>query len=399
MSRINIKHILFILGLAFLSCGNIYAQKKHAKTAKNTVKTAQKNAAKAEANVSSIVLEDVLPATAKLIIIDSVVCDKDKIFDNIPLTKDCGRITTYNKFFNNPNSARSDYFVYINDFEDKCFFKDSTANGKSFLYTAEKLGGKWLNKRILDELGNEYEDINYPYLMPDGVTLYFSARNKSNTFGGRDIYMTRLNTDSMRFYKPENIGLPYNSSADDYCCIIDDINSMGWIATNRHQPNGKACVYTFIPSDERWLDENNNITERKLESLAKISSIRETWVDKKAVEDAKNRLSHIKSMNTNATISDSFAFVINDNTIYRHLSDFKSPTGKELFTKLLALQKDKNTGEKTLALLRKQYSKAKAQERKQLSGNILKTEKDVLNKDNQITVLEKKIRNAENIKH
>ena len=29
MSRINIKHILLILGLTFLSCGNIYAQKKH----------------------------------------------------------------------------------------------------------------------------------------------------------------------------------------------------------------------------------------------------------------------------------------------------------------------------------------------------------------------------------
>ena len=111
------------------------------------------------------------------------------------------------------------------------------------------------------------------------------------------------------------------------------------------------------------------------------------------------KLLKIKSMSTNAANSDSFAFVINDNTIYRHLSDFKSPTGKELFTKLLALQKDKNTDEKTLALLRKQYSKAKAQERKQLSGNILKTEKDVLNKDNQITALEKKIRNAENIKH
>ncbi len=391
MFTLNIKHIILTLALAILSYGTIAAQKK-------SVRSTKKAITKAEADNSSILLEDMLPATAKIIIIDSVVCAQDKIIENIPLDKECGKITTYNKLFNKTqDSSTSEFYAYINEFGDKCFYKDSLSNGKAVLYTAEKLQDKWLNTRIINEFGSEYEDINYPYLMPDGVTLYFSAKNKSNTFGGRDIYMTRLNTDSMRFYKPENIGLPYNSSADDFCCIIDDINSLGWFATNRNQPKGKVCIYTFIPSDKRWLDDNANIPSKKLESLARITSIKDTWYDKKAIEEAKARLSDIKNRKKGNDKDNNFLFVINDKTIYRSMADFKSPTSKELFTKLLSIKKDKENEEKQLNEMRARYSKLSTKEKKSISSNILNAEKEVLNKEQQIEKLEIKIRNAENL--
>lgn len=390
MFTIDIKHIILTLVLVFLSCGNIAAQRK-------SVKSIKKAAAKAETDNSSILLEDMLPATAKIIIIDSVVCDQDKIIDNIPLAKECGKIMSYEKFFNKQTSSTSGFYAYVNEFEDKCFYKDSLSNRNSVLYTAEKLQGKWQNKRIINEFGTEYEDINYPYLMPDGVTLYFSARDKNNTFGGRDIYMTRLNTDSMRFYKPENIGLPYNSSADDYCCIIDDINSLGWLATNRNQPKGKVCIYTFIPSDKRWIDDNANLPNKKLEALAHISNIKDTWYDKKAIEDARTRLSDIKNRKKENNKGNKFLFIVNDRTIYRSLSDFKSPTGKKLFTELLSLKKNKENEKNALDEMRIRYSKSSNQEKKSLAANILKAEKEILSKEQQIQELEIKIRNAENL--
>ncbi len=383
------KFLIFILGALCLSNVNAAAQKKQTKS---------KIAVSGQERPSTI-FEDLLPATAKLIIVDSIVCDKNDFLKYIPLAKDCGRITTYNNFFTGQSAKRNNSYVYENGFGDKCFYNDSTKNGDSKLYTEEKLGGKWQAPRLLDELGNEFNDINYPYLMPDGVTLYFSAINKSNSLGGRDIYMTRLNNETMRFYKPENIGLPYNSKANDYCCIIDDINSIGWLVSDRSQRNGKVCIYTFIPTNERWTDNKTNIPQKKLENLAHITNIKDTWVDKEAVKNAKAIVSRLKNIaNATEDNDNNITFIVNDKTIYKTISDFKSATGKQLYLQLSNLRKEMKTDERTLEILRKQITKAKAQDKKTISENILILENGSVKHYKEIRELEKKIRNAENIK-
>ena len=93
-------------------------------------------------------------------------------------------------------------------------------------------------------------DINYPFLMPDGQTFYFSARTDDG-YGNYDLYATRYDSDSKRFYQAENMGFPYNSYANDYMLVIDESAHLGWFASDRYQPDGKVCIYTFIPNESR----------------------------------------------------------------------------------------------------------------------------------------------------
>ena len=173
-------------------------------------------------------------------------------------------------------------------------------------------------------------------------------------------------------------------------CVVDDIDSLGWLVTDRHQESGKVCIYTFIPSDERWSDDEN-ISEEKLKSVAMLRSIKDTQYDRKLLDESLRR------MNTH-TSSDKarhgFRFVINDDAVYTDINDFKSDTARGLFLKLMQLNDRQADIEKKLPTLRKGYrSKGKGVDRK----TILKMEEDLENIMIQKKNLEKKIRNAENL--
>lgn len=89
-------------------------------------------------------------------------------------------------------------------------------------------------------------------MLSDGVTVYFASDNESG-LGGYDIYITQYNTNTNMYLPPENIGMPYNSPANDYLLVIDDIKGIGYFASDRYMTDGNVCVYTFIPNDEKQI--------------------------------------------------------------------------------------------------------------------------------------------------
>lgn len=212
------------------------------------------------------------------------------------------------------------------------FYSKAGGDGLFRLYSADKLGGEWTAERLIDEFGDEFEDINYPYMMADGTTLYFAAKSAEG-LGGYDIYVTRFNTDSAKFYRPENIGLPYNSKANDYYCVIDEFDNIGWLVTDRRQPAGKVCIYTFVPAETRTTYDGDMIGEDMMRSLAEIRSISDTWTDKAKLQGARNRVAGLKARGEDVETG-SITFIVNDNTVYTSVDDFKYPTNRERFKKL-----------------------------------------------------------------
>ena len=90
-------------------------------------------------------------------------------------------------------------------------------------------------------------------------------------------------------------------------------------------------------------------------------------------------------------------FVINDNTTYRSISDFKANGNAGKFKQVQELKSIlENLSAKT-DRMREQYSKGNIAERKKLTPAILKNEKETENIERQIKALEKSIRNTENI--
>lgn len=382
-----IKLFIIAASISLSSSNMIFAQKSKARGIR-------RKEIKQEVEPLSTMFNDMLSATMKILVIDSVVVNKEDFIKHIPLEKNCGRLIEDYKFFNSTD-RKNDTFVYVNGFGDKCYYRDSSKSAHPELISQEFIGGKWTGKRVLDELSKDFDDINYPFLMQDGITLYFSAKSKANSLGGWDIYVARFNTDSLKFYKPENIGLPFNSSGNDYYCIIDDINNLGWLVTDRRQTQDKVCIYTFVPNSERWTDGEKEIDKDKLISLAKIMSIKDTQYDEKARKNAILRLESIKD--DKLRDSHELSFIVNDNTTYHRLSDFKSETSKKLYQEYLKLKNYNEEDMKRLEALRKAFSTADATERISLSKQIMKLEKETEESFYQIKILTKKIRNTENL--
>jgi hypothetical protein len=82
------------------------------------------------------------------------------------------------------------------------------------------------------------------------VTLYFAA-NDSNGLGGLDIYVSRYNMATENFTTPENIGMPYNSPANEYLFVLDEMHQIGYLATDRFATEGRVHVYSFAISEQK----------------------------------------------------------------------------------------------------------------------------------------------------
>lgn len=102
---------------------------------------------------------------------------------------------------------------------------------------------RWGDPVNLGTLINTNEDEMSPYIHPDGVTLYFSSSGHPG-MGGMDMYVTHLD-ESGNWSKPENIGYPLNTFADEIDFIVDASSTKGYISSNKLGGYGGEDVYSF----------------------------------------------------------------------------------------------------------------------------------------------------------
>ena len=341
---------------------------------RNKKKTTQKSKSKpvvVEKTPQERLFEEMLPATAQILIIDSVVADKQTFLKAIPLTGDAGYYTSYNNFFGSKNE--NDKYLYINSFEDKCYFA-SPDTIQQKLYSAFRLGNEWSVPLPLNGIDEQYEAPDYPFMMADGITLYFAAKSNEG-LGGYDIFHSILDTENKRFYKPQNIGLPFNSTANDYLYAISETDTLGWFVSDRNQPEDKVCIYTFVPTSTRRNYNTNDISHEQLLKYATIASIADTWTNENERKRALQRLEKLKERILKTSKEQSFTFIVNDQTIYHSIEDFKSPTNQQDILILLKKKEQLNEEKKKLDELRFKYHTANEQQRKALYSQIIEKEK------------------------
>ena len=92
-----------------------------------------------------------------------------------------------------------------------------------------------------------------PFVAQDGVTVYFGA-DGPQSLGGLDIFMTRCDPETGEFLRPLNMGMPFNSPANDFLLAIDERNGEGWWVTDRDmsQMPDSVMVYRYkLPGETR----------------------------------------------------------------------------------------------------------------------------------------------------
>ena len=238
-------------------------------------------------------------------------------------------------------------------------------------------------------------DVNYPFMMMDGVTLYFAGINEEG-LGNYDLYVTRFNAESNSFYPAENLGFPYNSYANDYLLVIDEINNVGWFASDRYQPDGMVCIYTFIPNASRHPIDFENTPPTLVNEWASLRPIRSTWTAENEAQriSVRQRLALQSASNDKARKKD-FELVINDLYTYTSIADFRNSQARELCKEWIQKRKNHDTLSEQLETLRKTFASSNRTKQNNMRQQILDLEKRVEQLAHEIAQTEKDIRKSE----
>ena len=323
-------------------------------------------------------------------IIDSVVVNKDQILSTYFLSEDCGTLLMYNDFFQ--SAEQSESTVYINPKGDQAYYAYPSSDGQYTLFTQSKLLDTWSDEKAL--FATEMADNNYPFILGDGLTLYFASQG-NGSIGGYDLFVTRYNTNTNSYLMPEQLGMPFNSTANDYMMVIDEAKGLGWFVSDRNQPEGKACVYLFIPNEYRqYLQESEN--DSWLIARASLHSIRDTWQPGSDYAE-QIRLAQTDLSSTEKKIIRDFEFIVNDRTIYYTLNEFRNAEAKSLYERVIGLRQQATTLEINLYEQRQSYSQGNTTVRDQLKPSILQNERELRTLLTQINEWEKRTRNTENV--
>ena len=320
--------------------------------------------------------------TQQIIIVDSIVVNKDEFLASIRLSSESGELMNTGSFFRNQQQGT----LYLNEMGNKIYFSQPEGAVQK-LFTADKLGNEWSKPQPLQGLSEGIDEASYPFMLSDGVTFYFAGKGEES-IGGYDIFMTRYDSRSGSFLKPENIGMPFNSEANDYMYAVDEANRIGYFATDRRQPEGMVCVYTFIPSDTRKTYDNSKFTEEQIRQFADIASIANTWGDgaerNAALDRIKSKYAPQGVPGQLVSTGDADAAV-----------EFHSKEAKALYQKLLSAQSSLDMVNARLDQLRQEYHQANTSKRRQMKSEILKLEDEALQLNASVKQLDKATRNAE----
>ena len=320
--------------------------------------------------------------TQQIIIVDSIVVNKDQFLASIRLSSECGQLMNTGAFFRNQLQGT----LYLNEMGNKVYFSQPDGHQQQ-LYTADKLGNEWSKPQPLQGLSEGIDEASYPFMLTDGLTFYFAGKGEES-IGGYDIFMTRYDSRSGSFLKPENIGMPFNSEANDYMYAIDEANRIGYFVSDRRQPEGKVCIYIFIPSDTRKTYDNSKYTEEQIRNFADIASIADTWGNG---TERKAALDRIKSKYATHDIPGQLVSTGDAASAI----EFHSKEANSLYQKLLKEQNALDIVNSSLDMLRQKYHKANASERNSMKSEILKLEEQALQLNTSVKQLTKATRNAE----
>lgn len=119
------------------------------------------------------------------------------------------------------------------DGEEVLYFVSDRNPGKGLdlFYAKINTDGSIAKPRSAGPQVNSKGDEVSPYFDYKSKTLYFSSNGWIN-IGGFDVFKSTWDANG-EWTEPENLGMPINSSTDDYDFSINDKNTLGFVVSNR----------------------------------------------------------------------------------------------------------------------------------------------------------------------
>ncbi|MGL4518127.1 MAG: tetratricopeptide repeat protein [Phocaeicola sp.] len=339
----------------------------------------------AEAELATIrVGARMIKGVEEITVIDSFVVDKTNFLQSYKISKEAGVLSQDEQIAGT---------AYQTELGNKLIYSHTNEAGQMELYTRARLIDGWSEAEPISSL-NTLGNVNTPFLMPDGITLYFAAQGEQS-LGGYDLFVTRYNSETGHYFRPENMGMPFNSPANDYLLAIDEFNQLGWFASDRNQPEGKVCIYVFVPNESKVVYNYENTPQEELIAAASLHAISTTWRDENKVRVAKQRLAALMYATPESNKRGDFDFIIDDSATYHTLSDFRSGQAAELYAQLQQKQKEVAQLEQELADKRQQYATASNLFKQEITPAIVTLESRTKQLWEEVESLTHTVRNTE----
>jgi len=315
-------------------------------------------------------------------IIDSVVVNKDEFLKYFKFNSELGSLNQETIKLN--GRKKVDRIKYTTQRQDRVYFSD-TIKGQLNIFTSYKLLDSWTKPVSISEIINSQANENYPFLLADGVTLYYASEGE-NSIGGYDLFITRYNPTTDSYLTPENIGMPFNSPFNDYMMVIDDQRKLGWFATDRYQPVDKVMIYTFIPNDVKTIVHSED--KDYVRQVAALKTYHKVIASRTEIGSSmENQL---------AQPVNQIEFILNDTTVYTNINQFKSKEAARLWNDLHDFSVELNARVKELSDLRAKYAKTENDaERSVMAPKIMELEQKNTDMKNQLSIKINEVRKTE----
>lgn len=288
----------------------------------------------------------------KVVVIDSITVPRHEFFKAYRLPVSAGFLGDATAL---PYSVDDVDYVFTNEAEDYKLWSQPDSIGRLQLVESSLLtDGKWSEATPLDDELAEDSDAIFPFMMADGVTLYY-ADNGENSIGGYDIMIAKRDAADGTFLQPSNLGFPYNSPFDDYLLAIDEYNGVGWWATDRNQLEDELTIYVFTVSDIR---QNYPSDQENIIGFARIDDYIATQPED---ADYDELLAAIREIDpTERTKKHEFDLPASNSRKFYRYDDLPSIEAKAAMKRYLAAKEELDNSENDLRNLRMKYHQSKS---------------------------------------
>ena len=355
--------------LKYFYLGEIYLQQWHAEAAieaynkylSSLTEPSEREPYVAQQIARAEKLQRYLRRVERVAVIDSVLVplNSSLITNSLSLSPEAGRLQYDSLGGIEFTNQRGDHRLW-----------SQLVDSSQILLSSHRLLDAWTTPDTLPATINFTACQISPYLLNDGVTLYFAAQD-TNGLGGLDIYISRYNTATELYTSPENLGFPYNSPANEYMYIVDENQGVGYLATDRFAPQGYVHIYSLaIPEQKQYC---RGMAPDSLAAYAQLRAFYKT----ERLEDASSKPSELSEPIDPSKPHDDIFFVINDSVIYTSVDAFLSQEAKSLFIEWEQFSSQLAALDIQLSTLRIQYAEADEKGRSQLAPQILQLEQQI----------------------
>lgn len=295
--------------------------------------------------------ENAMERVEKIEVIDSISVPIDGFFKEYKLPRSAGRLLLPSEMPLEDHRAGA-VVAFMNEGGDFMMWGEPDSVGNVRLVESERLtDGTWLEPTPTPDILNKDGYADYPFMMPDGVTLYY-ASDGNDSMGGYDIFVATRDATTGEYLQPQNIGMPFNSPHDDFMLAIDEENGVGWWATDRNLLGDKVTIYVYVVNDLR---RNYDADDEDLLAKARLSDYRST--QNPDVSSRYDRLlATIAAIDPEADSREpDFMFPVGSGNYYTSYSDFKSAKARELMNDYLLTSGRLGEEKEKLGKLRERY--------------------------------------------